>query len=788
MQLNRLTALLFFTPIIVALTLQGCGSPGAGGGSTTQPVTDPFVAVTTVQLRIEANEEILGRPLPNDGLNELDVDDLNLSQISLVALDENFEARGLSSIPSHRIVLGESDGLNNEDAYYVEFNSNFQGQLDIVVRVRFDSGAVLYAPLDNIANRSNTAVTINVFSHYILQKLYETISTEDELDSLIPCSSDTCTEQAYLKADLMNNLNDTIQFYDIEIANDATHTELLAQFDNNADLRNLVETAVNEVTRSVNPAHQGTQRTLNLLDSDVEECLNTARDYHGVWFGIMLNDVLPDDNQNEVLFARAIATEAASDTFPNNNSTLYPILSVNTQLYENRREGATIKNYFARDTLTLNSDDSIVLDTSEPIRRWESSTSDTTLSTEGYLLYDRTFPQRIEDGPSDTDTIGRLLNPAYSRLYKTNAFDCPTEPDDAGDAPTWFVGSNANTGSEYQLEVNNGNLVTDENDNFIRDFQRESQNLFTWEIHGLETETLIDEDDLNGNEYGALSFAVEFSETSEIVGVFGDTLHWEHNGNDIIENQPNNHYASYSIARNDDGSRKALTESSDLITNFARSFSREDSSGSSPELSRLVRLDGGSRPSLGHLSHNNKHIAFNIDSLDSINDKGQGILIATELRAGADTPRFSDDGENYQLMGNLIALTDTHDQLTNVNGSNLLIADSNSEDCEATLSLLTRGVEHDISDNSLDEHVSSSYPDAVSSFCRLGSSNNGSEIELRFDNVNGAALTLKGFVAQQDIADEIGEAGTFIPMLWLQDDTLGLIFANLDLNLSEGFE
>ena len=69
----------------------------------------------------------------------------------------------------------------------------------------------------------------------------------------------------------------------------------------------------------------------------------------------------------------------------------------------------------------------------------------------------------------------------------------------------------------------------------------------------------------------------------------------------------------------------------------------------------------------------------------------------------------------------------------------------------------------------------------ASSVCTLS----GGQVELQF-TVDSKPLTLRGFAMNEDGA--LGLTVKQLNLLWLQDDALGLIFAQLDQGLSAEFD
>lgn len=761
------------------VALQGCGVPGPGGGRTADLGDEPFVPVTILPLSIRVNEEMANRGLDEDGLNTVDF--ISTTKISLVALDEDKSRGGPATIPEHYIAR------DVDDNYEIQFTDPFSGELGLAIRVVLPNGEILMAPAANLQSNDINTITIDVFSDYVFDKLYATLSSEEDLDAIRPCNEDGCSDQSFMKMNLINNITQSLQAYESEIgiSNDATAAEIQALFEQNFFIKEMVENAVHEVVKEANP-YQVSQ--VDLLDPDSAICAVYARDYHTVWFGLQFNQLLPESSQDIMQFATvssSLARDAVSDS---ERSFDYPLLSLSTDSRDSRwpTTNPSGRNHFSKESLSIDPDDALTLDKSEPVRQFDSSSTSTYFSNEGFLLYDRTH---VFEDPTSSDNVGRRFNPHYSKLYKANPNTCGTDLADYGETPTWLIGSNLISGSSYELEVVDGELVETEDGLFVRQEQLDLQNIFSWEIHGRETDTSSFRlANIEGKEFGALTFSTELDDSGEILGVFAETLFWEVDNGDVQESQPDAFYRTYHIARNDDQSVTTLSEST--ITPITRSIytlPTQNFKENSPQEHGLIGLNGGAEPSFGHATQNGQHLTFNLDSFDLTTDKGRGILIATELRDTGDRPKFTfTDQDNdtvnseYSVSGNIVSLTSNNNSIFNLNNSQLTLEDDGGN-CIATLSLIRQGVEHDVTTNELSSPSKTSPEVATSSSCQTGSLGNGAEIEITFDNVNGSALTLKGFATKQGQTDSSAlTPSAFIPMVWLQSNSLGLIFATLD--------
>jgi hypothetical protein len=125
----------------------------------------------------------------------------------------------------------------------------------------------------------------------------------------------------------------------------------------------------------------------------------------------------------------------------------------------------------------------------------------------------------------------------------------------------------------------------------------------------------------------------------------------------------------------------------------------------------------------------------------------------------------------HQLNGSSLEIT----SVTNIPGIN----------CQATISIQRTSVEHTIGtqENTLSGPLETSQANVFSQSCTI----NDSELFIEFSGVFGEALTLRGFITQEN--DEFSnKPGNLINLLWQQDNQLGLVFANKELTLSPTFD
>ena len=153
------------------------------------------------------------------------------------------------------------------------------------------------------------------------------------------------------------------------------------------------------------------------------------------------------------------------------------------------------------------------------------------------------------------------------------------------------------------------------------------------------------------------------------------------------------------------------------------------------------------------------------------------------------------------MLGNTFGINDDANTLRNVNNSILTLSDriegDLSNDCNAEISGSSVFIEHtvgiEIDQNTLSDALTETTDSLQSASCIM----DGNRIEIKFNALAGAAqntmfsqaLTLKGFITQQDAVDgNTTIPGNVISLLWIQDDNLGLVFATKDQQLSPTFD
>ena len=786
-----------------SLIIAGCGVPGLGGTNSGSSDARNDNVKSTIAINIEAtsaminSDEVTGLSLeqklyewltPQSAYAFTGLDSINsisTSSISVVALGPNVTDSVNTEVPEHFVEELTSGG------YVIKFKDKLNPQINLVIQVKLPNRRVFYAPLYETGDTDSVTLSpidVNIGTTYVIERLFESITTTEELELHLPCSNsfDDCQTQYQLKVQMLRSIAANAGLYEIEFEAEQSYSEAYEVLENNTGFASLVDNALEEITRVESPIAKGTRRT----EIPIEAVGSSwSRELNSSLFNIGLSNYRPENGADEVVLSAATTNTVETSSIP-----VYPRMDVFTTVLEVRRDVITPRLPITSTPLLLNDDGTATLLSEPPLTFYSSisgnvditydtgnSLFDRYLSTFGNLLLDRGIPQQIPSSEDDT-SFGWSYDPIYSRLYQSNSiepsFDTLTpEPElDRLSEPTWLSGAYFGTGKVFSL-----------NENRDREETWEEFHLYSWEVHGQEVYEGFDTGDINGKQYGVVSYAIKLDDSDPAITVSADTFQWTASNSQMSQSQPDAHYQSRTLERSLAG---IITETGPTSNGVPtdRGYLLEETKTSSTESSDqgLIRL-GGTRPPLGHVSDNGKHMAFTLDTAD----EGRGLLLATELRTTA--PVFDAEPTRFLLQGNVFEMSDETNTLRNVTGTELLISDDIAEDCAANLNVTYLKTSHDIEDNILENStlasdVADGFDEALLASSSTACSIDSGELELSFDNVleNGKSLTLKGFFTHA--SDEGNGTGNLINLLWIQPGALGLVFAQRDQELASSFD
>jgi len=819
---------ILLTVIVLASLINGCGVPALSGGnnSPTSSFSEGFIS--TIGINIEATSGMLDKLVAGSSFNLEDAifdtltpakafayrglssnSSLPKTSISVVALGPNLtDSFNASAVPAHVVDKPLSGG-----GYIIKFSEKLNPQLNLVVRVRLPNGAYFYGPLYETGDTETTIlnpIDINIGTTYVIKTLFEAINDASTLTKLLPCSNPNidCNTQHKSKVQMLKNATSNAAFYEIDFDSELSYNESLALLENNTGFANSVDITVREILRTESPIARGTPRTTYPLDT-----IPWSREYNSSYFNIAINNYRPENSANEVVIATASSEIIEKGKLKNTDGDeintllpIYPSLVTSTDVREIRRDAAIPQIPFTRTPLLINSNKSYFSNVEDSYQFYSSSIQNSDLdnqaepastvfsrllTTEGQLLLDRDIPQQIPGGPVGSTIVGWNYDPIYSRLYQSNHVEPAflandIEVDDYLSSPTWLTSAYYGGGKSFSLfESINGA--------FSIDSELERLNVYSWEVHGQETDESFRTSNIGGRDFGVISYGVKLDDINPVIKVSAETFKWAAISSSVSQTQPTNHYQSRTLERNADSSfiEPAPISAATSTPRNLNAIDTEEVTQTNPSgdgtTQGLIALDGGSRAPIGHSSQNGKHLAFSFDAAI----EGRGLILATELRA---TPDFSNGGVpyRYKIQGNTIEMKGLDDTATtifrNLTDSELSIRDG-AGDCSATISVKYVRTEHVISDNSIntkrdiEDTIPSNLLEATSSDCRVS----GGEIEITFAEVleTGSPLTLKGFMTHS--SDESSTPGNLINLLWIQPGSLGLVFAQRDVELDSRF-
>lgn len=788
-------------------TLQACGLPEEQGGtdgsssdldSDSDTARDPDL---TLGKTLIINAERL------DGST-----DLSLGQISLVSLNADFNETSDGNLPTWDVTR-----LEDSSNIQMFIESDYIEQINHVIKIRYSDDEIYYAaiPYIPIAVNSTAQVTTNIFTHYLLKKVFDQIPDSSALLTHQPCLTDNpvigCDNQPRAKQDYLSMINNAVGEFNFELSNNNNISQAIETLEQQDEIRHYVEVAATELTRATSPFAKGTMREVTGLGFDENgDVFSTPpplpKTYNSAFLALSLSDINATNRSVESIGFAASNSTIVENRELANELPAYPKYQSTTYLTDLRRESALFIDIpYERTSLTVRDINDSDIDRSEPINAYASaSTPDSFLSREGNILEARTLSPSQPGDVTDTKDVAWQYEPIFAKLYQVNEYEpdsvySPVEEEediDYGNEPTWLTGGNFSKAANYI--VKNPNTEDEELGDQIEDI-----NLFSWEVHAQQTPSTFSTSLLNGKSYGVISFSQKLNDTDKIIEIFGETMIWNASGNLFSLEQPINnlHYRSHTLARLANNNSQSLTTQRGIIEDSRRFFSElsEVSDPSSEtgisEVNRgILKLDGGLEAPIGHATESGSHFAFSFNTSDTTvtTDRGTGIILGVELEE-VSSPIFPDTDDviqfTYHIQGNSMTILDETNSLQNLNGSTLHITDrlnaGSSNDCHATLQLSRIYVTHTLTSNPETNSLSSPNQDSQASVesdtCRV----TFNEIEISFADVLGQALTLKGFISK---SDDSATPGNLLTLLWLQENSIGLVLAGKDQILKPGFE
>lgn len=786
----------FSFALLLSLLLSACGTPGPGGDSPTQVDSELSCEGTEIDIIVRATSGILNdrsaqgfnwqqqlyqalTPTPAYALQGLsDINSLSISDISLVELDQDSRESSYQDI-SYTVKKASSSGYRLE---FCDADGGFQPQANIVVKARLNQNVALYAPLH--LTQGAVPIFVDLNSHYVVSRLFNKVSSAQQLEQLI-------STQASAKANLLRALYISTDAFDINFENNDNFNQALNRLRADDAYVLMVETGLSELLN--NPPEPIAKGQLQGDNPSIgfETCFTDNRRYHTSYFRIGALDVLPNDSSKQLGISTAVSDIVPAGSI--SGSQIYPTLSRTSYLFTPFQletlspELPYHSKWLSFSNNNFRLDDSDYFSFFSAVRGNNNSQTgplitDTVMSKQGNILFDRSIPAYIPFDSANTSKprsrFGWSQNPVYSRMYEASAAvpslnnqgDCELKLDQS---PTWLTSAYYGSASRYDQGDNPGN-------GFNRNALQDQRELYTWEVHGLNTDERFSLQSIAGKSYGVISYALNLSSAAPQVGLSADIWRWDA-ATRMRQSQPSAHYQSYLLQRNSSTTTQ-FSELAPASQNLERAYFtvKENFGNNNTQITGLIGLDGGQQAAIGHSSQNGKYLAFVQDN----DEQGRGLILASELRNSP--PSFASlaqGGTRYLLQGNAFEMYNEGNVLRNITGSSLTFypaSANSSEACNANIELnlahlskFTFGTEAiPVSDEST--------LSALSTSCQI---NNG-EITLGFDSLlqENERVELKGFMTDSAQADS--QPGNLINFIWVEDNGLGLVFAQKlqDLN------
>jgi hypothetical protein len=788
----------------VSLPLIACGPAGPGDsndfGNSDRGNSDPEANVVSVAVTVEATLRMLNEAVQVDSDNIVVADNINCSAITIEQLNFDFSERGgAPDLPDATALKRSSLSKPNAPGCKIEFTESFDPRVDAVIKVEYPNGEFLYAPLRR-AESDDQSVAVSFGSHLAVKKLFEQFTDSVDLAKALPCSSGSadCETQHKAKARLLSFISETARLYEYTDGVVATDTaaQALAKLEAKSDLSAHINTAVSEITRATSPIAKGTLREdydpdqdSSILDGALQSRLQPTENYNSVFFALGFSAIKSPSQSNLVTSTSHISANTDRDPNPRLIHNAYyldyryddilpdiPTESSSMNLQTYNFDPTLPENRYSFLTNVSQSDTN------------QSLVNGTHLSNQGFFLNDRAINQALTDTPTGVGDRGEGydFNPVYYKLYRVNEYEPdtsltnfdPAETPDYGDSATWYTGSGYGLANVYEIEQTSATPLT-----YERISDKETQTYFSWETHGLEADPSISKAEINGKLYDVINFYVDMQQTpTNPITVRAETLVWDAQSDRFFEQQGASHYRTWELARTATNTVSSSTEAvrGDL-TNLSYSFVETDS-----QRNGLVYLGGTtrSRNPLGHVSASGDHLAFAIDESSNTVAK-RGIILANKQRSG--TPNLSaGPALEFTLSGNYVYMDNDKHRLASLNESTLTmrVDPNNIQDCLSDLTISRTYLDHMLTGTEPQKilaPVSETLASVASSSCSL----NGGRVQLDF-TVDGNPLILRGFATP--ISTGTTPEIKLMNLLWLQDDALGLVFAQADQNLSVTFD
>ncbi|ABC31965.1 hypothetical protein HCH_05291 [Hahella chejuensis KCTC 2396] len=630
---------------------------------------------------------------------------------------------------------------SSDGSYTITFDGSIPQRIDLVIAAELSNGSVIRTGLPN----ANKGILITAASEYAVRDFFSSLSSQAELDGMMPCNDggDSCGSQAAARmlnwAALMNGVQD----FEVTLPDNADLEETMAFLGDNELFDDFVDQFIATIRET---------KIDGATSTSIAPVLeNRAGLYNSVLFAAGLNQGLPNGSPT-VVFSNRIAT-IKTNTSAEVTTYSYPIASFTATVLGIINNIIVEQVPWERHSLTQVSDDVFnpgAQAEEDDINAHVGSTL-TYLSPSGFFDMARLQTQFItrEDSVSPT---GWLTNPFYTRLYTTKSTN-----DDSTSSPSM---ASAYLSDGFAIE-----LAAKSTGGYSRELTLEKLNTFGWLFHSRQSSD-FSTSVIDGGDYGVISLRQKL-DTDPVMSVTGTIHHWQATSSNIAQTQPApvagdpDIYHTYQMSRSADGSASGVgvsTETPESLALERLPTIKYNNDDKAYETQYTGRIKAGAATGVSDPSGN--VLSFNIDS----ETEGQGIIHAVRL---SDTD-INYTGASYVLYGNSFGISAGATVFGNHNLSTLTFDDASV----ATLHLNERRVTQTIGSQTLSDIENHdgdySLTPQASPAANTGADRNLLKLDFTDPQpAGGETLTMEGFAAS---------GGNLLVLLVRYGDRIGLVY------------
>ncbi|WP_323751952.1 hypothetical protein [Marinobacter sp.] len=545
--------------------------------------------------------------------------------------------------------------------FIVGFNNGLPIGPDVVIEATWNSHGGI--TMKALAADSDRDVKVNPFSHYVVEETLGKYQAND-FQTVMDCVNDTggglCLNK-YVWATLADQVHD----FEIDIPTGANLATALAGLKDRADFATYVD---------------GIAQYARLNESTSGSIKASSADYNSVFFGLELGETLQSDGTSAAGQWGLRSTQEEDLTNNNAEAFLYPALTLTTfDAFGLSVTSLATDMPYDRQTVTHTPDNQFA--TKAWLRNSHSSSPGAATLTPKSSSDDDLQPARLLSGralyqsityPDDSQPIGWTRNPYYFDAYTT-------KPSNAETGPNRVLASYFSAGKAIALSNQDGQLK--------RSNTLENHYLSAFELHLLRSKD-FDLAKVPGD-FNLVYLSGRFGGPDPIVFETGSgTL----NAGNVTDNELSASISAntFTLSRAANGATSFIsgTDSQALkIANRRSKLSNETLFMGRLSLCSTCPDTDYTKPDSGQgaASPDGTLLVFNLDD----SSWGDGILIA-----GNKPSASLQTDARYRIQGALLSMTDSANELQQLNGGVLTFNSST----EATLTATQFNVSHSVSE------------------------------------------------------------------------------------------